>query len=53
LQLADAVHQVERGEQGRGHRHGPENSGAALLQAFDHQHAGGEVDTIGGEGQCL
>jgi hypothetical protein len=53
LPLADAVHQVEGVEQGRGHRHGAVDAALPLLQALDHQHAGGEVDAIGGERQRL
>ena len=53
LQLADAVHHVERFEQGRGHGHGAIDAGAALLQALEHQHAGGEIDAIGGEREGL
>ena len=53
LVLADAVHQVERVEQGRGDGHGAIDAGPALLQALDHQHAGGEVHAIGGEGEGL
>ncbi len=53
LQFADAMHHVERMEQGRGHRDGAVDPTAALLQAFDHQHAGLEVNPIGGERQRL
>jgi hypothetical protein len=53
LPLADAVHQVEGVEQGRGHRHGAVDAALPLLQALDHQHAGGEVDAIGGQRQRL
>ncbi len=49
LQFADAMHHVERMEQGRGHRDGAVDPTAALLQALDHQHAGLEVNPIGGE----
>jgi hypothetical protein len=51
LQLADAVHHVERFEQGGRHWHGAIDTGAALLQAFDHQHAGGQIDAIDGQRQ--
>jgi len=47
------MHHVERAEQGRRHRHGPEHAGAALLQALYGQHAGGQVDAIGGQRQRL
>jgi hypothetical protein len=53
VQLADAVHQVERVEQGRGDRHGAVDPRLALLQGLEHQHAGGEVHAVGGECQCL
>jgi hypothetical protein len=43
LPLANAVHQVERLQQGRGNGDGAEDPAAAFLQALDHQHAGGEV----------
>jgi hypothetical protein len=46
LQFADAMHEIECFEQCRRHRHGAIEAGAALLQALEHQHAGGEVDTI-------
>ena len=36
-----------------GHGHTPKNPAGALFEAFDHQHAGGEVDPVGGERQRL
>ncbi len=53
LQLANAVHQVERVEQGRGDGHGAVDPRLALLQRREHQHAGGEVHAIDGERQRL
>jgi hypothetical protein len=53
LPLADAMHSVEGVEQGRGDGHGTIDAGAALFQALDHQHAGGEIHAIGGEGECF
>ena len=44
------MHHVERVEQGRGHGHATEKSRPALLEAFEHQHAGGEIHPI--RGQC-
>ena len=49
LQLAEAMHQVERVEQGRWDGYGTIDAGPALLEALDHQHAGGEVHAFGGE----
>jgi hypothetical protein len=40
------VHHVEGIEQGRGYRHTAENRGAALFEAFGHQHAGGEINPV-------
>jgi len=53
LALADAMHQVERVEQSRGDGYGTIDAGPALFQALDHQHAGGEVHAIDGEGESL
>ena len=53
LQFADAVHEIERVEQGRGDGHGAVDPRLALLQGLEHQHAGGEVDTIGRERECF
>lgn len=53
LPLADAVHQVEGLEESGRHRHGAEDARAALLQAGEDQHAGGEVDPVDGERQRL
>jgi len=51
--LADAVHQVERVEQGRGDGDGAVDPAFPLLQALENQGASGEVDAIGGEGEGL
>jgi hypothetical protein len=51
LTLADALHQVERVEQGRGH--GAVDPAFPLPQALQHQDAGGEIDAIGGQRQRL
>jgi hypothetical protein len=53
LELADAVHQVERVEQGRRDGHSAVDPRLALLQGLEHKHAGGEVDTVGGERECF
>jgi hypothetical protein len=52
LHLADAVHQFKRIEQGRWDGHGAVDPRLALLH-LEHQHAGGEVDTVGGERECF
>jgi hypothetical protein len=51
LQLADAVYEVEGFEQHRRHWHSSVDAAAAFLEAFEHQHAGGEVDMIDGQRQ--
>jgi hypothetical protein len=51
LQLADAVHEVERLKQHRRHRHSAIDATTAFLEAFEYQHAGGEVDAIDGQRQ--
>ena len=51
VQFANAVHHVEGIEQGRGYGHAAKNPGAALFEAFEHQHAGGEIDPVGGQRQ--
>ena len=53
LQFADAVHEIERVEQGRGDGHGAVDPRPALLQGLEHQNPGGEVDTIGRERECF
>ena len=53
LVFADAVHQVEGVEQGGGNGDGAVDAALAFFQALEDEHAGGEVDAIGGEGQRL
>ena len=53
LLLANAVHQVERVEQGWRHRHGAVDAAAAFLEALEQQQSTGQVDAVGGEGQGL
>src|SRR5690349_7261445 len=44
VQLPDAVYHVDCIEQGRGYGHAAKNPPAALFEAFEYQHAGGEID---------
>jgi hypothetical protein len=38
-------------EQGRGYGHTARNPSAALFETFEHQHADGEIDPVGGQRQ--
>src|SRR4051794_36702603 len=52
-QTADPVYEVERVQQGRGRGHAAVDPGPALLEALEGEHAGREVDPVGGERQRL
>ena len=47
------MHQVECVEEGRGDRDAAIDPVPALLEALEGEHAGGEVDPVGGERQRL
>src|ERR1700693_616780 len=40
-------------EQGRGYGHAAKDPGPALFETFEHQHAGGEINPVGGQRQCF
>ena len=53
LAFADTVDEIEGFEQGRGNRYRPVDPAATLLEGLEHQHAGGQIDPIGGQGEGL
>ena len=46
LRLAEAVHEVELVQEAGGHRHGPVDAPAALLEGLEHDRPAGEVDAL-------
>ena len=51
MQGLQIMHEAQPLQKLRGHGHGPVDAPAALLQAFEHQHAVRRIDAVGGQRQ--